>query len=78
MTKTPLELAVRAQLEQYFADLGDASPNGLLAMVTHCVERTVVQVALERTAGNQTRAAEMLGITRGTLRKKIQTHDLAV
>jgi Fis family transcriptional regulator len=45
-------------------------------MVNLCVERAVLQVALERTEGNQTRAADMLGITRGTLRKKLQVHQL--
>ncbi|MGB6240893.1 MAG: helix-turn-helix domain-containing protein [Castellaniella sp.] len=75
-TKTPLEQAVRDQLDRYFEDLGDCAPNDMLAMVNSCVERAVLQVALERTEGNQTRAADMLGITRGTLRKKLQVHQL--
>ncbi|MFA7437119.1 helix-turn-helix domain-containing protein [Castellaniella sp.] len=76
-TTTPLEQAVREQLERYFADLGDSAPHDMLAMVNRCVERTVLQVAMERTAGNQTRAADMLGITRGTLRKKLLAHQIA-
>jgi Fis family transcriptional regulator len=75
-TTTPLEQAVRDQLERYFEDLGESSPHDMLAMVNRCVERTVLQVALERTDGNQSRAADMLGITRGTLRKKLQIHAL--
>ncbi|MER1967807.1 helix-turn-helix domain-containing protein [Castellaniella sp. GW247-6E4] len=77
MSTTPLERAVRDQLDRYFEDLGDSEAHNVLSMVTHCVERTVLQVALERTAGNQSRAADMLGITRGTLRKKLQAHGLA-
>lgn len=77
MSTTPLEQAVRDQLEKYFEDLGDSSPSDMLAMVNLCVERTVLQVAMERTDGNQTRAADMLGITRGTLRKKLQTHQIS-
>ena len=77
MSTTPLEQAVRDQLDRYFEDLGESEPHHVMAMVTQCVERTVLQVALERTAGNQSRAADMLGITRGTLRKKLQSHDLA-
>lgn len=77
MSTTPLEQAVRNQLERYFADLGDSTPHDLLAMVNLCVERAVLEVALERSDGNQTRAADMLGITRGTLRKKLQTHQLS-
>lgn len=75
-TTTPLEQAVRDQLDRYFNDLGDSTPHDLLAMVNRSVERTVLQVAIERTAGNQTRAAQMLGITRGTLRKKLQIHAI--
>ncbi|HXE20329.1 helix-turn-helix domain-containing protein [Castellaniella sp. UC4442_H9] len=77
MRTTPLEQAVRDQLERYFADLGDSTPHDLLSMVNLCVERTVLQVALERSDGNQTRAADMLGITRGTLRKKLQIHQFS-
>lgn len=73
-TTTPLEQAIRDQLERYFTDLGDSAPHDLLSMVNLCVERTVLKVAMERSAGNQTRAADMLGITRGTLRKKLQNH----
>jgi len=68
-----LETCVRARLDSYFADLGDAPPRDVLAMVVRCVESVVVQVALEKTQGNQTKAADMLGVTRGTLRKKMQT-----
>jgi len=75
-TTTPLEQAVRDQLERYFADLGDSTPHDLLSMVSLCVERTVLQVAMERTGGNQTHAADLLGITRGTLRKKLQAHQI--
>ena len=77
MRTTPLEQAVRDQLERYFADLGDSTPHDLLSMVNLCVERTVLQVALERSDGNQTRPADMLGITRGTLRKKLQIHQFS-
>lgn len=77
MSTTPLEQAVRAQLERYFDDLGESQPHDMLSMVVHCVERPVLEVALERTGGNQSRAAEMLGITRSTLRKKLLAHKLS-
>lgn len=77
MSKTnPLEQSVRDQLERYFTDLGESEPRDMLAMVISCVERPVLQVALEQSNGNQSRAAAMLGITRSTLRKKLQTHNL--
>ncbi|HEY9459238.1 MAG: helix-turn-helix domain-containing protein [Burkholderiaceae bacterium] len=72
----PLEQSVRDRLERYFADLGESEPRDILAMVISCVERPVLQVALEKTNGNQSKAAEMLGVTRSTLRKKLLAHNL--
>ena len=74
-TISSLELCVRDRLDAYFKDLGDAEPNDMLAMVVSRVEGIVVDVALERAQGNQTKAAQMLGITRSTLRKKIQIYQ---
>lgn len=71
-----LEQSVREQLERYFMDLGDSEPRDMLGMVITCVERPVLQVALEKANGNQSKAAAMLGITRSTLRKKLLAHDL--
>lgn len=72
----PLEQSVRDSLERYFADLGDSQPRDVLAMVISYVERPVLQIALEKTNGNQSKAAEMLGITRSTLRKKLLAHQI--
>lgn len=77
-TATPLETAIREQLDRYFEDLGQSTAHDVMAMVNHCVEKTVIQVALEKSANNQTKAAEILGITRGTLRKKIKTYDIKI
>jgi Fis family transcriptional regulator len=71
-----LEQSVRDQLERYLADLGESEPRDMLAMVVNCVERPVLQIALEQAGGNQSKAAEMLGITRSTLRKKLLAHNL--
>lgn len=75
-TNDSLEQAVSARLDRYFADLGDSEPRDMLAMVIDCVERHVLQIALEKTAGNQSKAAQMLGITRSTLRKKLTAYQL--
>lgn len=72
----PLEKSVRDSLERYFADLGDSPPRNVLAMVINYVERPVLEIALEKTNGNQSKAADMLGITRSTLRKKLLAHRI--
>lgn len=74
--KVVLEECVRASLAHYFKDLGDSEPHDMWEMVLRCVERPVLEVALERAGGNQTRAAEMLGITRNTLRKKLLAYNI--
>ncbi len=73
---TPLEQCVRENLARYLEDLGDAEPRDMLSMVVRCVERPVLLVALEKAQGNQTHAANMLGITRSTLRKKMQQYQI--
>ena len=74
--KNLLEECVRASLEQYIDDLGDADPSGMYEMVMTCVERATLAFALEHADNNQSRAAESLGITRNTLRKKLLTYKL--
>lgn len=71
-----LEESVRLSLEQYFSDLGDTDPSDLYDMVIHCVERPLLEVAMERAQQNQSKAALMLGMTRNTLRKKLIFHKL--
>ncbi len=74
--KDVLEDCVRESLARYLQDLGDAEPRDMWDMVMRCVERPVLEVAMERAGQNQSRASEMLGITRNTLRKKLLAHNL--
>lgn len=71
-----LEESVRLSLEQYFNDLGDTDPSDMYEMVIRCVERPILEVAMERAQHNQSKAAQMLGMTRNTLRKKLIFHKL--
>jgi Fis family transcriptional regulator len=64
--------SVRKSLERYFKDLDGTKPRSIYDMVLKNVERPLLETVLERAEGNQTVAAEMLGINRNTLRKKIQ------
>ena len=72
-----LEQCVVRSLEQYFEDLGGAAPHALYEMVTAAVERPLLQFAMKRAGGNQSAAAELLGINRNTLRKKLLQQKLA-
>ena len=73
---TPLDESVRLNLEAYLNDLGDIDPSGMWDMVMFCVEKPLLQIAMTRAQGNQSKAAQLLGITRNTLRKKLMTHQL--
>jgi DNA-binding protein Fis len=73
---TILEASVRLSLEQYLSDLGDTDPSNMYEMVIRCVERPMLEVVMERAHQNQSKAAQMLGMTRNTLRKKLLSHQL--
>jgi Fis family transcriptional regulator len=45
-------------------------------MVMKCVERPMLEVVMKQAGGNQTVAADMLGISRGTLRRLLVEHEL--
>ncbi|TLF52499.1 DNA-binding transcriptional regulator Fis [Halomonas urmiana] len=72
----PLREAVEASLARYFDHLDGSSVTDLYAMVMAEVEAPLLASVLEHTQGNQTRAAEMLGLNRGTLRKKLKQYGL--
>jgi Fis family transcriptional regulator len=63
-------------LNEYFANLAGAKPHALHELVLQAVERPLLRFAMERTGGNQSAAAELLGINRNTLRKKLTAYDL--
>ena len=69
---------VRKALKDYFKDLDGEDPCcSIYDMVMDCVEKPLLEMVLEHVGGNQTRASEMLGINRNTLRKKMQQHGIA-
>ncbi|MEW6562380.1 MAG: helix-turn-helix domain-containing protein [Pseudomonadota bacterium] len=64
---------VRQELTEYFRNLdGEAPPCAIYDMVVNCVEKPLIETVLHYAGGNQTRAADLLGMNRNTLRKKIQ------
>ena len=76
MSQHDLGKYVMDSLEQYFRDLDGERPAAIYDMVLKSVERPMLEVVLAKAGGNQTLAAEMLGINRNTLRKKLTEHSL--
>ncbi len=67
---------VSRALERYFKDLDGEKPTGIYDMVLRNIERPMLEIVMKQADGNQTLAAEMLGINRNTLRRKLTDHDL--
>ena len=67
---------VRSNLEGYLCDLGASEPNGMYDMLINVVERPLLEVVMQRTDNNQSKAAQWLGLNRNTLRKKLLEHKL--
>jgi Fis family transcriptional regulator len=71
-----IEDCVRDSLETYFKDLDGVAPTAIYDMIQRVVERPLLEVVMKHAAGNQSRAAEWLGINRNTLRRKLLDHKL--
>jgi Factor for inversion stimulation Fis, transcriptional activator len=67
-----LKELVKQQLDRYFNELDGEVPSELYDLVISQVEHALLESALEQTANNQSKAAEILGISRGTLRTRMK------
>ncbi|MGL6110437.1 MAG: Fis family transcriptional regulator [Rubrivivax sp.] len=76
MSKTHIEECVRSSLEQYFKDLRGAEPHSVHDMLMQTVEKPMFEVVMRQAEGNQSKAAQWLGINRNTLRRKLMDHKL--
>lgn len=76
MSKKHIEDAVRVSLDRYFQDLRGIEPDNLHDMVVRVVEKPLLEVVMAQAEGNQSRAAQWLGLNRNTLRKKLLDHKL--
>ena len=76
MNETEMARMVRRAIDGYFRDLEGEKPCRVYNMVINSVEKPLLESVLHRVRGNQTHAAEMLGINRNTLRKKMRVHGI--
>lgn len=74
--KQPLRASVETCLKIYLKKLGNDQPNDLYRMVVGETEHALLKTVMDYTSGNQSKAAECLGISRGTLRTKLKQFGL--
>lgn len=74
--ETELDGCVRTALEEYFKDLDGEPPHAMYDMLIQCVEKPLLQFVMNHAGGNQSKAAEYLGLNRNTLRKKLKLHQI--
>lgn len=72
----PLSDTIKSMLEDYFNDLDGTPPADLYQMVLQEMEQPLLETVLHYTRGNQSKAAVLLGLNRGTLRKKLKQYDM--
>ncbi len=77
MSRQDIDTCIRRTLQQYFQDLNGEPPQGVHDMIMAAVEKPLLEVVMAQAEGNQSRAAEWLGINRNTLRRKLLDHGLA-
>ncbi len=73
---TQLYNAVKHSIRRYLYELDGTQPHDMYDLVLRQVEQPLLEAILEHTKGNQSKAAEFLGLNRGTLRKKLRTYNL--
>ena len=68
--------SVEKSLEEYFRKLDGEQPHSIYDMVIANVERSLLMSVMHRAGGNQTQAADMLGLNRNTLRSKLSKYNI--
>ena len=71
-----LSHAVKHSIRRYLFELEGMQPSNMYDLVLKQIEQPLFEAILEHTKGNQSKAAEMLGLNRGTLRKKLRAYNL--
>lgn len=67
---------IRKAIDGYLNDLDGEKPSCIYDMVISSVEKPLIEVVMHHTQGNQTQAADLLGINRNTLRQKLKHYQI--
>jgi Fis family transcriptional regulator len=76
MSDNNIAACVCKSLDEYFKDLDGQPPHAVYDMLLNCMEKPLLEYVLKRAGGNQSKAAEILGLNRNTLRKKLKQHNI--
>jgi Fis family transcriptional regulator, factor for inversion stimulation protein len=76
LNENEIACCIRKSIEAYLEDLDGEKPCPIYEMVIRSVEKPLFELAMEYAEGNQTKAAELLGINRNTLRNRLAKHQI--
>jgi DNA-binding protein Fis len=76
IVKRPLRTSVKQALKNYFLKLHNKNITNLYEIALAEIEQPLLDIVMQYTRGNQTRAALIMGINRGTLRKKLKKYGM--
>ncbi len=74
--KKSIHQCIESALNSYFEDMDGHDPSDLYELIISQTEEPMLKIVLKQTQGNITRSAEILGINRATLRKKLKKYAL--
>jgi len=72
----PLRDCVRQAVDAYFQNLNGHPSGGLYELLLSEVEKPLLEAVMQHTGSNQSRSAEVLGISRCTMRKKLKHYNI--
>ena len=76
MSDNNIATCVRKALDEYFKDLDGEPPHAVYEMLLSCMEKPLLEYVMNHAGGNQSKAAEILGLNRNTLRKKLKHYHI--
>lgn len=76
LVSLPLKQVVQETLRNYFSHIGSERPANFYSILLEEVEKPLLEVLIQHTHYNQVKMANILGLSRGTLRKKLKQYGL--